>query len=391
MSISSNFLGILARRANKMLGRGETIEIPLFHMMWEEGKHAGKRIGLHACIINSEEENIHVAGVKAIPSTPANPRELGKPRSNGLVELFDEETGCPIAVVDDTLISGMRTSAGSGLGAKCFAREDSEVVGLIGSGIIAGYCLEATAMSMKNIKKVKIYDLIPENAQRFCEKFAHLGYEFEVVDSAEKTIRDSDIVHTCSLVDVGEEYVEPDWMKPSSFHSFVSQYDYKEACHLLPNVKFGMDWEDRLNDRDSCTLANMVLDGKMERPEITQVSDVLLVKQPGRTNPDDIYMFATIWLSVTMIAGAWVSFCIGSGFATGQELLQYFGAYGALGFRSIIVGMILHGYSSASFLKLGNEQHFHNPMDVFDYYCGKTFGKLFKLLSVFSCSFPRSS
>lgn len=219
-----------------MLGRGETIEIPLFHMMWEEGKHAGKRIGLHACIINSEEENIHVAGVKAIPSTPANPRELGKPRSNGLVELFDEETGYPIAVVDDTLISGMRTGADSGLGAKCFAREDSEVVGLIGSGIIAGYCLESTAMSMKNIKKVKIYDLILENAQRFCEKFAHLGYEFEVVDSAEKTIRDSDIVHTCSLVDVGEEYVEPDWMKPSSFHSFVSQYDYKEACHLLPNV-----------------------------------------------------------------------------------------------------------------------------------------------------------
>lgn len=91
----------------------------------------------------------------------------------------------------------------------------------------------------------------------------------------------------------------------------------------------------------------------------------------------------TNWLSVTMIAGAWVSFCIGSGFATGQELLQYFGAYGALGFGAIIVGMILHGYSSASFLKLGNEQHFHNPMDVFDYYCGKTFGKLFKLLSVF--------
>lgn len=89
------------------------------------------------------------------------------------------------------------------------------------------------------------------------------------------------------------------------------------------------------------------------------------------------------WISVSMIAGAWVSFCIGSGFATGQELLQYFGAYGVFGFGAIVVGMILHGYSSASFLKLGNEQQFHNPMDVFDYYCGKTFGKIFKFLSVF--------
>ena len=209
-ALDMNFIMDNVIRANKMLGRGETIEIPLFHMMWEEGKHAGKRIGLHACIINSEEENIHVAGVKAIPSNPANPRKLGKPRSNGLVTLYDEETGYPLAVVDDTLISGMRTGAGSGLGAKCFAREDSEVVGLIGSGVIAGYCLQATAMFMKHIKKVKIYDLVRANAEKFCEKFAYLGYEFEVVDSAEAAIRDSDIVHTCSLVDVGEEYVEPE-------------------------------------------------------------------------------------------------------------------------------------------------------------------------------------
>ena len=155
-ALDMNFIMNNVICANKMLGRGETIEIPLFHMMWEEGKHAGKRIGLHACIINSDTEDIHIAGVKEIPSNPANPRKLGKPRSNGLVELFDEDTGYPIAVIDDTLVSGMRTGAGSGLGAKCFAREDSEVIGLIGSGVIAGYCLEATSMFMKHIKKVKV-------------------------------------------------------------------------------------------------------------------------------------------------------------------------------------------------------------------------------------------
>lgn len=289
-------------RANKMLGRGETIEIPLFHMMWEEGKHAGKRIGLHACILNSDEENVHVAGVKEIPSNPTNPRKLGKPRSNGLVELFDEETGYPLAVVDDTLISGIRTGCGSGLGAKCFARPDSEVMGLVGSGVIAGYCMQATLLFMKNIKTIKVYDVRRENAEKFCERWKHLPYKFEVVDSAEAAIRDSDIVHTVTTVDVGEEYVEPSWLKKGSFHSFVSQYDYKEECHLLPNVKFGMDWLDRLNDRDSCTLANMVLDGKMVKPTyplVTQVSDVLLGKHPGRTNDDDIYLFATIGIVIT--------------------------------------------------------------------------------------------
>lgn len=88
------------------------------------------------------------------------------------------------------------------------------------------------------------------------------------------------------------------------------------------------------------------------------------------------------WLNVGKIAGAWISFCIGSGFATGQELLQYFCAYGQWGFGAILVGMLLHGYSSASFLKLGREKNFAKPLDVFDYYCGVKVGKIFKLLSI---------
>lgn len=88
------------------------------------------------------------------------------------------------------------------------------------------------------------------------------------------------------------------------------------------------------------------------------------------------------WISVAKIGGAWVSFCIGSGFATGQELLQYFGAYGALGFGAIVIAMILHGYAAASFLTVGNEQQFERPIDAFDYYCGPVLGKLFKLLSI---------
>ena len=88
------------------------------------------------------------------------------------------------------------------------------------------------------------------------------------------------------------------------------------------------------------------------------------------------------WIDTIKIAGAWISFCIGSGFATGQELLQYFGAYGVYGFGAIVIAMILHTYCSVSFLKAGHEQQFESSLDIFDYYCGKTLGKIVKLLSV---------
>lgn len=118
-------------RANKMLGRGETIEIPLFHMMWQEGKHAGKRIGLHACILNSDEENVHVAGVKEIPSNPTNPRKLGSPVPTAWWSCLMRRPAIRWPWWTTPLSAGIRTGCGSGLGAKCFAREDSEVMGLV--------------------------------------------------------------------------------------------------------------------------------------------------------------------------------------------------------------------------------------------------------------------
>lgn len=88
------------------------------------------------------------------------------------------------------------------------------------------------------------------------------------------------------------------------------------------------------------------------------------------------------WWSIIKIGGAWVSFCIGSGFATGQELLQYFATYGIFGFGGIVIAMLLHGYATSAFLGLGVDQKFDRAIDAFDYYCGPLFGKVFRWLSV---------
>ena len=50
--------------------------------------------------------------------------------------LNDPEYGYPLAIMDGTLISAMRTGAVPAVGAKYLAREDSEIIGLIGAGVI---------------------------------------------------------------------------------------------------------------------------------------------------------------------------------------------------------------------------------------------------------------
>ena len=59
------------------------------------------------------------------------------------------------------------------------------------------------------------------------------------------------------------------------------------------------------------------------------------------------------WKRVLILAGAIIAFTIGSGFATGQEIIQYYTAYGAKGLLVILVFMIAFLYYNFNFAKAG--------------------------------------
>ena len=95
-------------------------------------------------------------------------------------------------------------------------------------------------------------------------------------------------------------------------------------------------------------------------------------------------------LRVIAYAGAFVAFLIGSGFATGQEVLQYFTSYGLGG--GLMVGLVcvlLFVFVGGCFIAAGKREHFEKGSDVYRYYCGKyigTFYDYFSILFIF-CSF----
>lgn len=83
--------------------------------------------------------------------------------------------------------------------------------------------------------------------------------------------------------------------------------------------------------------------------------------------------------------GAVLAFAIGSGFASGQELLQYFTAYG---YESILVGIVfltIFIYSNYCFAIAGHREKFTKGSQVFNYYCGPYLGKVFDYFSVLFC------
>lgn len=80
------------------------------------------------------------------------------------------------------------------------------------------------------------------------------------------------------------------------------------------------------------------------------------------------------------IGGCFASWCIGSGFVTGAETRQYFCCYGVYGYIGMGLAMLLHLYLINKYFDLGYKKRYTDPLQVFDYYCGRRLGKLFRAL-----------
>lgn len=88
-------------------------------------------------------------------------------------------------------------------------------------------------------------------------------------------------------------------------------------------------------------------------------------------------------LRVLTYGGAILAFLIGSGFATGQEILQYFTAYGWWGILGTgLLVLVLITFVSVSFFTVGHQERFDRPSKIFSYYCGPRLGAFFDWFSI---------
>lgn len=88
------------------------------------------------------------------------------------------------------------------------------------------------------------------------------------------------------------------------------------------------------------------------------------------------------FLNVVKLAGAYIAFTIGSGFATGQEVMQFFTAYGTTGLIGALVSMAVFAGLGAALMAKGYELQLQVQTEVFRYYCGKYIGYALELFTV---------
>lgn len=148
-------------------------------------------LGVGAVRINSDIITWpSIGGVKRRVKVPAAPGSTWV----GLVLLFSVSTGEPLAIFPDGFVQRMRVGGTSGLAVKYMSRDDSEVLGIIGSGWQAGAQILA-ACEVRDFRRVVVYSPNRGNLENFVSELqAQVSVSVVAVDSSSEVVSSSDVV-----------------------------------------------------------------------------------------------------------------------------------------------------------------------------------------------------
>ncbi|MHA1838552.1 MAG: ornithine cyclodeaminase, partial [Candidatus Ranarchaeia archaeon] len=248
--------------------------------------------------------NIDMCGIKWIAGFPGNPKKYGIPRAHGIIIINNSWTGLPLAIMDGTLISAMRTGAATGVGAKYLARKDSEIVAIIGCGVQARTQIASLKEVIPSISEVRGYDIRYEAAQAFANEIAE---KYHITGKAAKTPREAvegaDIIVTVTVAD--EPIVKNAWVKKGSFFAHVGSYQEEEFAVVQNSDKLVVDdWEQVLH-RKTPVLALMAEKGLISPSDIhANIGEIILGQKPGRETPEERIFYAPIGMGSEDVAVA---------------------------------------------------------------------------------------
>jgi alanine dehydrogenase len=115
-------------------------------------------------------------------------------RYTSMILLFSTRTGQLLCIMPDGYIQRNRVAATGAVGTKYLSRPDAATVGMLGSGMLAGASIEATAVC-RPLKLVKVFSPNSEHRTAFAQQWTEqLGIEIRAVDSPEEALRNVDIV-----------------------------------------------------------------------------------------------------------------------------------------------------------------------------------------------------
>lgn len=245
------------------------------------------------------------AGVKNVNVHPRNTLEYNLPTVMGLIELVDPETGFPIAVMDGTWITNMRTGAAGGVATKYLARKDSKILGLVGAGMQALTQVMAIKEVM-DIKEVKVSCRTCTHRESFAKMIRdNFGIEARAVDTIQEAVEGSDVISTTTPSRV--PIVKRSWVDDGThINAMGADAPGKQELesHLIEKAKIVIDCWSQANHSGEINIP--VREGTVRKSDIhARIGEIVNGDRPGRESDSEITVFDSTGLAVQDIVTAW--------------------------------------------------------------------------------------
>lgn len=246
-------------------------------------------------------------GIKIVSVFPGN-QKMGLPTIHAIVIAVDATTGRPIAFMDGTFLTALRTGAASGLATDLLSRAKASVAAIIGAGAQARTQLEAIC-TVRAVKKVWVYDCSPEQTEAYVEEMKAYGSpipaDIIAAESPAQAVSEADIICTAT----------------TSSKPVFNDKDLKAGVHINGVGSYTPEMQEIpsqtvirskvvVDSRVACLAEAGDLIIPLERGLITEshihgeIGEVAQGKLPGRDADDEVTFFKSVGLAVQDVAVA---------------------------------------------------------------------------------------
>ena len=276
-------------------GRGETVIEPRMHLVPDP------TVKGHFNVLRGYIAPLKLAGVKIVGDFVENYRR-GLPSEMALLNLFDPTTGMPVAILDATAITDMRTGALTALGAKYLAPRKPRILGHVGARGTA-YWNVRLLDRIFDFAEIRVHSRRPESRTAFAARLtADLGKTVTAVDSWQACLEGADIMVEASRLDRPEPLFKSAWVKKGA----LIPYGTMSAVELsLTDVMDKMvmdDWGQARAGKFGALRAHVDAGKLSEATLYAELCEIAVGKKPGRERDDETILFWHRGLSISDIA-----------------------------------------------------------------------------------------
>lgn len=283
-------------------GRGETVFEPRTHLVPDNDGRGHFNV-LRGHVSSLREHG--VSGVKVVGDFVVN-YELGLPSELALLTLYDPWTGMPLAILDATWITEVRTGAMTAVGARHLARPGAKVLGHLGA---RGTAHSNVVMldAMFDLDEIRVTSRRPESREAFAEQLrAEISTPVVVTTSTEETLDGADIAVEATRLTEPAPLITRDLLAPGSL-----LVPYGTISALAPDLldrPGGIDkvvvddWRESQSGQFGALRPHLRSGALSEETLHAELGQVLTGERPGRESDDERILFWHRGLSILDVA-----------------------------------------------------------------------------------------